>query len=218
MKKYKAAVLTGICFLMLTGCQTAGIQDDGNGGQAAANETTNTVQENEQPIKQGEAAEEPQEISDVSQSVEPEQAAEEETVEYSYDDLYLSIDVPDGWDYKVRSVEELEKEDGLITCAIEFWRQDYPETVFSLEYMTMFGICGTGVTIEEFTLPNGLSGYRYTEEIEDTLWFTITLSNPENMLQGGCYLIQASPDLAVWDTVREEFEEILESIWVGARL
>lgn len=141
--------------------------------------------------------------------------SEVETVEYSYEDLYLSVDIPNGWKYEIKTAEDMVGED--VTCAIDFWSAEFPDTVFELSYWTSFGMCGTGVTIEEFTLDNGLGGYRYTETIEDTLWLTITLSNPSNNLSGGTYLISASPELTVWDTMQSEFEQILNSVWVGPR-
>lgn len=131
--------------------------------------------------------------------------------------MYLSVDIPNGWEYEIKTAEEMAMEDGVVTCAIDFWSAEFPDTVFELEYQTFFGMCGTGVTIEEFTLENGLSGYRYTETIEDTLWLTITLSNPSDNLSGGTYLISASPELTVWDTIQSEFEQILNSVWVGAQ-
>lgn len=144
--------------------------------------------------------------------------AEAELVEYSYENLYLSVEIPDGWEYKIRSAEELAMEDGLVTCAIEFWPTEFPDAVFELGYQTtMLGLCLTGVTVEEFTLSNGLSGYRYTEEIDDVLWMNITISSPQNNISGGTYLISASPELTAWDAVKTEFEQILESVWVGPR-
>lgn len=139
---------------------------------------------------------------------------EAETVEYGYENLYLSVDIPAGWEYEIKTAEDMAKEDGLETCAIRFWATEFPDTVFEFSYRTMFGMCGTGVSVEEFTLANGLSGYRYTETGDGILWLTITLHNPSNDKQGGTYAITASPELAVWDTLEPEFEQILSSIWV----
>ena len=142
-----------------------------------------------------------------------------EKVEYSHEDIYLSLTIPDGWDYKIKTAEEMEKYDGTTICAIEFWQEDYPETVFTFSYESFFGICGTGVTTEEFTLESGISGYRYTEEIEDTLWLNMTFQNPEDVEEGvykeGTYCIMASPKLSDWDVIKPEFEKIVESIWVA---
>lgn len=108
----------------------------------------------------------------------------------------------------------------MTICAVEFWKEDYPKTVFTLSYESFFGICGTGVTIEEFTQENGISGYRYTEEIEDTLWLNMTFRNPEDVdeegVHKGTYCIMASPKLSEWDVIEPEFEEIAETIWVGS--
>lgn len=154
---------------------------------------------------------------------EPEQEMIEvrEPVEYSYEDIYLSIDLLPDWEYEIETAEEMEKVDGSSLCAVEFWHKDYPDTVFTFSYETWFGICGTGVTIEEFAWDSGISGYRYTEEIEDTLWLTMTFRNPnekdEEVSKAGTYCIMASPKLSEWDMIEAEFEEMLRSVWVGAR-
>lgn len=188
-----------LCLLAVAGCGRS-MPDDGNTGQSVADSSEDAAQPEEPEVF----------------PVTPEEVTETiETVEYSHDNLYLSVDIPDGWDYQIRTVEEMAKEDGLALCAIKFWHKEYPETVFTLDYETFFGICGTGVTIEEFAWENGLHGYRYTEEIEDTLWLTITLRNPADDTDSGTYCIMASPELAVWDILQPEFEEILASVWVG---
>lgn len=204
-------LLVLLCLSFVIGCGRS-MPEDGNAGQpvtdssedvaqpeeSAAGNAPDTSLVEEQPVNA------PEEVTETT-----------ETVEYSHDNLYLSVDMPNGWDYRVKTAEEMAKEDGLALCAIEFWAKDYPETVFTLDYETSFGICGTGVTIEEFAWENGLCGYRYTEEIEDTLWLTITLRNPDDT-DSGTYCIMASPELAVWDVIQPEFEEILASVWVGS--
>ncbi|MDE5596642.1 MAG: hypothetical protein K2J04_02290 [Lachnospiraceae bacterium] len=154
-----------------------------------------------------------------AENTEPSETTEK--VEYSHEDIYLSLTIPDGWGYKIRTAEEMEKYDGMTICAIEFWQEDYPETVFTFSYESFFGICGTGVTEEEFTQENGISGYRFTEEIEDTLWLNMIFRNPEDVdeegvYKGGTYCIMASPKLSEWDVIEPEFEEIVKSIWVGS--
>ena len=153
------------------------------------------------------------------ESTEPTEMTEK--VEYSHEDVYLSLDIPNGWGYKIKTAEEMEKYDGMTICAVEFWKEDYPETVFTLSYESFFGICGTGVTIDEFTQENGINGCCYTEEIEDTLWLTMTFRNPEDNAEegtykGGTYCMIASPKLSEWDVIEPEFEEIVETIWVGS--
>lgn len=138
-----------------------------------------------------------------------------QSVVYESENWHLSLQLPDNWDYQIQSEEALEKEDGLYTCAIRFWPKDYPEEIFVLAYQTAFGMCGTGVTIEEISLDNGLSGYRYTEEIENTLWLTITLTPPDWNIQGGTFLVTGSPSVEDWKILQPEFEKILQTIWVG---
>lgn len=138
-----------------------------------------------------------------------------QNIVYESENWHLSLQLPDTWDYQVQSEEALEKEDGLYTCAIRFWAKDYPEEIFVLGYQTAFGMCGTGVTIEDLALDNGLTGYRYTEETENTLWLTITLTPPDWDVQGGTFLVTGSPSLADWKALQPEFEKILQTIWVG---
>ena len=86
-----------------------------------------------------------------------------------------------------------------------------------LGYQAPFGMCGTGVTIDELKLENGITGWRYTEELDSTLWLTITLNHPENDVSGGTYLITASPSLEDWKVLAPAFEEILQTVWVGPK-
>lgn len=212
-------LLAILCLSFAAGCGRS-MAEDGNTGQSVTNSSEDAAQPEASPVtpEEGASGNAPETMPVQEQPVAaPEEVTETvETVEYSHDALYLSIDIPDGWDYQIRTVEELEKYDGMALCAIEFWSKDYPETVFTLDYETAFGICGTGVTIEEFTWENGLHGYRYTEEIEDTLWLTMTLRNPDNDTDSGTYCIMACPALSVWDVIQPEFEEIAASVWVGS--
>lgn len=172
-----------------------GVQDAGAGLQADSGQTANGQGTGSAPIV--------------------DKSAQGEKVEYSHDDIYLSLVIPDGWDYSIKTAEDMEKYDGLSVCAIDFWKEEYPDTVFCLSYETFFGICGTGVTIDKFERQDGMCGYRYTEEIEDTLWLTIVFDNPANEAHEGSYCMMAEPKLSVWDVIEADFEQIAESIWVG---
>ena len=158
------------------------------------------------------------EITEVVQQQEAdttEDADNGQSVVYESENWHLSLQLPDNWDYQIQSEEALEKEDGRYTCAIHFWPKDYPEEIFVLGYQTEFGMCGTGVTIEDIALDNGITGYRYIEEIENTLWLTITLTPPEWDVQGGTFLVDGSPSVEDWKILQPEFEKILQTIWVG---
>jgi hypothetical protein len=61
--------------------------------------------------------------------------------------------------YDIKTSEDIKKENGMMTCAIEFWNEDYPDDVFQLGYMTeKLGMCATGVTIENYIMENGIYG------------------------------------------------------------
>ena len=193
------AVFVAIC--MLTAC--------GNSSNTAQDEEKQTAEESD-----GNGTE----LSGDGQ----EAAGEDEesisrNVAYRSDEFYLSIGLPADWEYQILSEEDLEKEDNLYSCAIRFWQKDYPEDIFVLGYQPSFGMCGTGVTIDELKLENGITGWRYTEELDSSLWLTITLNNPENDVSGGAYLITASPSLEDWKVLEPAFEEILQTVWVGPK-
>ncbi|MDD3206420.1 MAG: hypothetical protein PHS74_11910 [Lachnospiraceae bacterium] len=90
-------------------------------------------------------------------------SAEPETISYSHGELYLSIDIPEGWEYEIKPVESQKETGRNVFCGIDFWSVDFPEDIFELGYYAPFGMCGTGVEITEFTLENGITGFRYTE-------------------------------------------------------
>ena len=132
--------------------------------------------------------------------------------EYGYEDVHMALDIPTGWDYEIHPREEVEQEEGLYTCSIAFWPQEDPELIFELAYWPQFGMCGTGVTIEELTLPNGLTAWKYTEESGDEIWLTVALEYPQSE---GTYVISASPEKTLWERYEATFLDILESIAIG---
>lgn len=140
----------------------------------------------------------------------------ESTVVCEAEDRYLSVSLPDTWEYRIKSEEDMEKEGGPEACAIDFWPEAFPEAVFEMGYWQQFGMCGTGVTIEEIMLPGGLTGYRYSEEIENTLWMTIIFEQQDNSKADGLYVIMASPELSVWEQIEPEFEAILDSVEISS--
>lgn len=133
-------------------------------------------------------------------------------VEYGYEDVYMALYIPAGWDYEIHPREETEQEDGLTTCSIDFWPQEEQELVFELAYWPWFGMCGTGVTIEELTLESGLTAWKYTEESDGVVWLTVVLECPGSE---GAYVISASPEKSLWERYEPAFLDILESIAVG---
>lgn len=229
-KKTITFILALVCLITMitiTGCARE-VKEDSNTVQSASDTQedaaaqdgqADTVAGNMKENTPADSSTEEQLTAEPVENTEPSETTEE--VEYSYEDIDLSLAIPDGWAYEIKTAEEMEKYDGMSVCAVEFWKEDYPETVFTLSYESFFGICGTGVTIDDFTLENGINGCCYTEEIEDTLWLTMTFRNPKDVAEdgtykGGTYCIMASPKLSEWDVIEPEFEEIVESIWVGS--
>lgn len=125
--------------------------------------------------------------------------------------VQFSLSLPETWDYEIRSVTVYE----TVTDAIVFWNIAYPEDTFTLAYAPMLGICGTGVTSEEITLPYGnLSGWKYTETLktDEKYWLFLTLSDPDVPIQGNMLQLDATVPLADWEALESDFDTILNTI------
>ena len=125
--------------------------------------------------------------------------------------VQFSLSLPQTWDYEIRSVTIYD----TTTDAIVFWNIAYPEDTFTLAYAPMLGICGTGVTIEEITLPSGnLSGWKYTETLhpDEKYWLFVTLSDPDVAVQGNLLQLDTTLPLADWAALESDFDTILNTI------
>lgn len=216
---FTMTTITGCAHEVKTDGNTAQSGSDMQEADAVQDEQADAVVENMEETAPVDSPVDEQVEAKPAENTEPSDTTEK--VEYSHEDIDLSLAIPDGWAYEIKTAEEMEKYDGTTICAVEFWKEDYPETIFTLSYESFFGICGTGVMIDEFTQKNGINGCCYTEEIEDTLWLTMTFWNPKDVdedgtYKGGTYCIMASPKLSEWDVIEPEFEKIAESIWVGS--
>lgn len=126
--------------------------------------------------------------------------------------VQFSLSLPETWDYEIRN---LTFAGTTTTDAIIFWNIAYPEDTFTLIYAPVPGICGTGVTSEEITLPDSnLNGWKNTEiyQTEQKYWIYITLSNPDVPLQGNTLQLEATIPLTDWYTLETDFNRILETI------
>ncbi len=126
--------------------------------------------------------------------------------------VQFSLSLPETWDYEIRT---LTFEGTAATDAIVFWNIAYPDDTFTLAYAPMPGICGTGVTCEEITLPDSnLSGWKNTEiyQTDQKYWIYITLSNPDVPLQGNTLQLEATIPLTDWYSLESDFNRILETI------
>ncbi|MBQ8804611.1 MAG: hypothetical protein IJZ53_13365 [Tyzzerella sp.] len=71
-------------------------------------------------------------------------------VEYSYEDKYMSLEIPEGWKYSITEYSE-----SAYAVGISFWPEGYSEGKLSLQYfLSGFGVCGTGLTESDITLGN----------------------------------------------------------------
>lgn len=128
------------------------------------------------------------------------------------DSVQFSLSLPETWDYEIRYITF---ENVTTTQAIVFWNIAYPDDTFTLVYAPVPGICGTGVTSKEITLPDSnLSGWKYTEiyQAEQKYWIYITLSNPDIPLQGNILQLKSTLSLTAWDALKADFNRILETV------
>lgn len=128
------------------------------------------------------------------------------------DSVQFSLSLPETWDYEIRYITF---ENVTTTQAIVFWNIAYPDDTFTLVYAPVLGICGTGVTSKEITLPDSnLSGWKYTEiyQTEQKYWIYITLSNPDIPLQGNTLQLKSTLSLTAWDALKADFNRILETV------
>lgn len=90
-----------------------------------------------------------------------------------------------------------------------FWPEEAPEFQVSLNCYAAFGLCGTGVTIEDITLPGGQAATTYTEGGEDSFSFTLCYQDAP-----GDYVALYQGSRALW----EQYEDEVLSILGGAEL
>lgn len=134
---------------------------------------------------------------------------ENQIVSYECKKVAMSIELPPEWDYKIRTVKEMEKEDGLTLCGIDFWLKEKPKVKLKLDYWTSpIGMCGTGVTVEEVTFENGLSAWKYTET-HDMVWFTLIYELEQEY---GDLVADASIEPKLWEKYEQEIMEILGTV------
>lgn len=119
----------------------------------------------------------------------------------------IRLAVPDGW-----QAEEWEfdlEHEAAGYCALALWPEDAPEFRIRLGCYGALGICGTGVTIEELTLPGGEGAVLYTEG-GDTVWATLCWQD----VPGG-YAALYEGSRALWDQYRDEVLNILGGAELG---
>lgn len=147
----------------------------------------------------------PVEEEEPAVSAEPEKVelGELSYIENSYGFVYMSLGLPEGWDYEL---DEYDPE--AYGFGIYFWHSDYPEEKLHLYYTESFGVCGTGLEEKEATL-KGVGEVRVGtfdgREVWDFIYFTDA---------PGDYVLQNSggDNYAAYGA---ELEAILDTITIG---
>lgn len=130
-----------------------------------------------------------------------------DTAEYTSGYVDIAMTIPEGWRWEAVQTRDA-------TEGIHFWKEADRALDFRLLCWTQgYGICGTGVTSEELTLPSGQKLWQHTEEMEGGLWLNLVFSDVP-----GSYVLQPvgeTIDGAAWEAGREEVLTILNTVQLG---
>lgn len=118
----------------------------------------------------------------------------------------IRLTLPEGWQAEETEFD-LESE-AAGEFGVVFWPEEAPEFQVSLNCYAAFGLCGTGVTIEDITLPGGQAATTYTEGGDVLSLYLCYQDTPGNYVA----LYQGSK--ALW----EQYEDAVLSILGGAKL
>ncbi|MCM1466719.1 MAG: hypothetical protein NC086_01125 [Alistipes sp.] len=195
MKKIVLGMMMAVMFL--AGCGVTADGADGNLQTVSADMTSGS------------------EESNATQEVETQPETEGPVrVEFSHDKIYMSLELPVGWEYEIKEYNA-EKEGE--TCGIIFGPEEHEDLRYELFYHSFYGICGTGVTIEQLQLKNGMDIHKYSEKINDTLWCDIVFAYEKEAAEKGDYVLGYYAKKELAEEFDEELGEILETIVVGKK-
>lgn len=119
---------------------------------------------------------------------------------------YLRLTLPEGWTW--------EQAGGIPEGTVYgLWPEKDPAFKVELHYWPQrFGMCGTGVTIEDYPLPDGKSATLATEQIgEDLMWTLILPESPDS------FTIQFVAPKALYEAHLAELELLLSTLQQGVR-
>jgi len=119
---------------------------------------------------------------------------------------FLRVTLPEGWTWE----QAKGKMDGAVYA---LYPESDPDFKVELRFWPDgFGMCGTGVTFSEYTLPNGQDATVATEMPGDSMsWILILPESPD------AFTIQFDADPALYETHRAELELMLGTIQQGVR-
>ncbi len=117
---------------------------------------------------------------------------------------YLRVDLPKGWTWEQAGGTE----NG---AACRLYPESDPDFTVELRWWQKgFGMCGTGVSFADYTLPDGRTATLATEGVGEELFWTLILpESPDS------FTIQYAGDKAAFETHRAELELLLGSIRQG---
>ena len=119
-------------------------------------------------------------------------------------DSYLRVTLPQGWAW--------EQAAGTVEGTVYgLYPENDPDFKVELHYWpNRFGMCGTGVTFQDYTLPDGRTATLATEEIAGSLSWTLILpESPDS------FTVQFTADMALYEAHRAELELMLGTIQQG---
>ena len=130
----------------------------------------------------------------------------EETVTLDGVSSYLRVTLPEGWTW--------EQAAGTVDGTVYgLWPEKDPAFKVELHYWPQrFGMCGTDVTFQDYTLPSGEKATLAYEQIgEEFTWILILPESPDS------FTIQFSAPYALYEAHRMELELLLGSIQQGVK-
>ena len=127
-----------------------------------------------------------------------------ETVTLDGISSYLRVDLPRGWTWEQAGGTEEGTVYGL-------WPEDDPEFKVELHYWPQsFAMCGTGVSTQEYVLPNGEKATLAYEIIDDSISWTLILpESPDS------FTIQFNTAYSLYEAHRLDLEQLLGTIRQG---
>lgn len=158
--------------------------------------------EDELPILTGEENAAP--VEDEGESPSPAVPSRAVTVTLDGVSSYLRVTLPEGWTWEQAG----EAVDGTVYA---LYPEDDPEFKVELHWWPDgFGMCGTGVTFQDYTLPDGQKATLAYERIgEDFCWTLILPESPDS------FTIQFNVPYALYEAHRVELEQLLGTIQLG---
>lgn len=210
---YQVAAIMMITALILTGCSLS---------KASAEESTSdvteatTAQEEDAPSDEnGKDNVSTVEGTDTEEHMEAEATGRVFT---AHDGIELSLVLPSGWSYRICSYEECAELDGMMQFGISFWPDAEPEMELSYGYYAQYGLCGTGVTIEEIPLESGIKAWKYTEVYnnDNRMWMNIIPELPGWTFQDGSCVMECFIPLDLWSHYENAIMEIAKTLEASA--